>query len=147
MDGERILERMMRLCSMREYCISDISAKISRLANSSGEAVDREAILKELQDQGYLNEDRFAAAFARDKSALDGWGPAKITFALRKKGVSSQAIERAIGGIDEEKAGGKLKKMLAAKSKSLEGDPMKRSKLIKYALSRGYGYDQIKGLI
>ena len=147
MDDRQILDRMMALCSKSECCPGDIRAKIERLSASCDVPVDADGIMKALQDEGYLSENRYAEAFARDKSYLDGWGPAKITFALRGKGVSSGAIDEALSQIDGEKAGERLKKLLEVKSKSLEGDPQKKLKLIKFALSRGYSYDQIKSLL
>lgn len=147
MDGRQILDRMMALCSKSECCPGDIRAKIGKLSSSCEEPVDAEGILKTLQDEGYLSENRYADAFARDKSYLDGWGPAKISFALRGKGISAQAIEAALDGVDAERASERLGKLLESKSKSLEGDPQKKLKLIKFALSRGYSYEQIKELI
>lgn len=147
MDQESIFGRMTALCSRCEYCTGDIESKIRRMAASSDVEVDVEGLLKRLKDEGYVDDDRYAAAFAADKAALDGWGPAKIAFALRKKGLSSQSVDKAVDGIDREKADEKLEKIMAAKARSLADDPDKRNKLIKFALSRGYGYDRIKKLI
>jgi regulatory protein len=147
MDARRILDRMTALCSRSECCPGDVRAKIEKLASSCEEPVDVDGMMKTLQDEGYLNENRYSEAFACDKAYLDGWGPAKISFALRGKGVSSRAIDDALSQIDVEKAGERLKKLLEVKSRSLEGDSQKKLKLIKFALSRGYGYDQIKSLL
>ncbi|MBQ1683185.1 MAG: RecX family transcriptional regulator, partial [Bacteroidales bacterium] len=56
-------------------------------------------------------------------------------------------IEEALDTVDIQAATGKLSKLLDAKAASLEGDPQKKFKLIKFALSRGYEYDQIRDYI
>ena len=69
MEGEkqRLLERMMRLCSLSEHCIGDIRKKVERVnPDWCDEIVGR------LCKEGYINEMRYARAFARDKSSLAG---------------------------------------------------------------------------
>ena len=90
---------------------------------------------------------RYAGAFAREKSSLDGWGPVKIRYALRMKGIADAAIGEALDGVDTDKAEARLSKLIEAKRKSLEGDPQIRLKLIKFALSRGYEYDTVERYI
>ncbi len=95
----------------------------------------------------FVDDLRYAGAFAREKARLTGWGPVKIRFALRAKGIEQALIEEALDTVDIQAATGKLSKLLDAKAASLEGDPQKKFKLIKFALSRGYEYDQIRDYI
>ncbi|MBP5521281.1 MAG: RecX family transcriptional regulator, partial [Bacteroidales bacterium] len=95
----------------------------------------------------FVDDLRYAGAFAREKARLQGWGPVKIRFALRSKGIASELIEEALETVDTQAASDKLSKLLQAKAASLEGDPQKKFKLIKFALSRGYEYDQIRDYI
>ena len=144
MEGEkqRLLERMMRLCSLSEHCIGDIRKKVERVnPDWCDEIVGR------LCKDGYINEMRYARAFARDKSSLAGWGSAKIKVALCAKGIAPSVIEDALGGIDDAAAGKKLSALLSAKWKSLERESdsfQRKAKLFRYALGRGYDYSQIK---
>ena len=59
------------------------------------------------------------------------------------KGISKSDINKALEEIDPEAAEAKLEKLVAAKCKTLQGDPFIKYKLIKYALSRGYLYDEV----
>ena len=144
MEGEkqRLLERMMRLCSLSEHCIGDIRKKVERVnPDWCDEIVGR------LCKEGYINEMRYARAFARDKSSLAGWGSAKIKVALCAKGIAPSVIEDALGEIDDVAVRKKLSALMSSKWKSLEreSDPFKRkAKLFRYALGRGYDYEQIK---
>ena len=101
-------------------------------------------VLDSLVEDGFVDDARYAGAFAREKAVLDGWGPVKIRYMLKAKGIGSADIDSALESIDAVAAAEKLDKLLAAKAKSLQGDPQARLKLIKYALSRGYNYDDIK---
>lgn len=140
---KKVLSRLQRECSRREYCISDIRKKAAK-ALESEDASDVDLIIEALIQNGYLDESRYAAAFARDKAALSGWGPVKIRFALRSKGIHPSAIESAIGGIDSGRSDEKLSRLLESKMRTLRDDPQCRLKLIKYALSRGYEYDNVR---
>ena len=105
------------------------------------------SLLKELLKDGFVDELRFSTAFAREKSALSGWGPLKIKNALMLKHIDRDTIKEALGEIDEQKAVEKLERALAYKWKSLKDDPQGRFKLLKYALGRGYEYDAIRALV
>lgn len=143
MEGEkqRLLERMMRLCSLSEHCIGDIRKKVERVNPDWCEE-----IVGKLCKEGYIDETRYARAFARDKSSLAGWGSAKIKVALYAKGIAPSVIEAALEEIDDDAAGKRLSALLSSKWKSLEreSDPYRRkAKLFRYALGRGYDYEQI----
>lgn len=135
------LDYLRKLCSVREYCRKDIYDKaLKRLedADKAQQAVDT------LMEEGFLSEERYARAYAADKSAIAGWGPSKIRYMLAGKGVDRQAIESALQGMDSQKADLKMRKVMEAKYKTIKEDPQARIKLMKFALSRGYSYDKVK---
>lgn len=142
MDAARCLSRLQKLCSKAEYCTADIRRKA--LKDLEGDAEAAEKIVEALVADKYVDNVRYASAFAREKASLQGWGPVKIRFQLRAKGVSDADIRAALEEIEPEKAGAKLQKLLQAKAKTLEGDPQFRLKLIKFGLSRGYEYDAVE---
>ena len=63
---------------------------------------------------------------------------------LATKGIKGEIADAALADIDEDSADARLERLLAAKARTLEGDPQARLKLIKYALSRGYEYSQVQ---
>ena len=104
-------------------------------------------IVAALVEDGYADDRRYSAAFAREKSSITGWGPVKIRMALAAKGISREIADEALQEIDSERADAKLEKMLRSKWSSLCEDPQGRLKLIRFPLSRGYDYSGIQSLI
>ena len=143
--AKKVLDSLEALCSKREYCRKDIMAKA--LKALEGDAALAGEVVESLVKERFVDDLRYAGAFAREKARLTGWGPVKIRFALRAKGIEQALIEEALDTVDIQAATGKLSKLLDAKAASLEGDPQKKFKLIKFALSRGYEYDQIRDYI
>lgn len=142
MEEQKSLARLQRLCSKAEYCLSDIRRKALKDMEGDADAADR--IVASLLEDRYVDDARYAVAFAREKANIQGWGPIKIRFQLRAKGVSEADITAALEEVEPQKAADKLDRLLAAKAKSLEGDPQKRLKLLKFGLSRGYSYDDVE---
>ena len=147
MEGEdlKVLDRMRRLCSRREYCCSDILKKAAdALEGDRGKAQE---VLDVLLKERYVDDFRYASAYARDKASIAGWGEVKIRYMLSGKGISKDVITRALDEIDEGRAEGRLEKLLENKWKSLKDDPQGKLKLIRFALGRGYGYDDVSSLV
>ena len=138
---KKVLDRMQTLCSRSEQCSGDIYRKALKALD--GDARGASEILASLVSDGYVNDARYAAAFARDKAHIDGWGPVKIRFQLRAKGLDDASIASGLEAVDDDAALSRLMKMLEVRRKSLEGDPQIRLKLLKYALGRGYSYDAV----
>lgn len=145
MDAARCLSRLQKLCSKAEYCRADIYRKALKDLEGDEEAAAK--VVEALQAEKYVDDARFASAYAREKATLQGWGPVKIRFQLRGKGVSDAHIAAALEEIEPEKAEARLAKLLETKAKTLKGDPQGRLKLIKFALSRGYDYDVVKKMV
>ena len=144
-QAKKVLSRLQNLCAKQECCSGDMMTKaVKALDGDRGQAAEVvEALIKEK----YVDDARYAAAFAREKAAITGWGPVKIRFALAAKGIKGAAVDEALEEIDGGRAEEKLRKLLESKWKTLSDDPQGKLKLIKFALSRGYEYDQIKSLV
>lgn len=141
----KVLCSLQAACARREYCSSDILAKAMRL--TGGDARASQEILSSLESDGFVDDARYAAAFAREKSSITGWGPHKIATALKMKGIGRDLIESALSETDGQKSAQRLRKLLENKWKSLRGDPYAKFKLLRYALGRGYGYDEAGPLV
>ena len=138
---EKALDKMRRLCSRREYCVSDIRIKLMRLLE--GDAGKVECALKTLIEEKYVSDLRYATAFARDKASLAGWGVTKIRYMLSSKGVPRDIIDRALAEVDDENAKSRLEKLMENKFKSLKDDPQCRMKMLRFGLGRGYAYEEV----
>lgn len=143
--NKEVLSALEALCAKREYCVSDIRRKaLDRLEGDRDAASE---VVESLLADGFVDDARYASAFAREKASLQGWGPVKIRFQLRMNGVSDADISAALDEIDSDKASARLEKLLENKWRSLADDPQGRLKLIKFALSRGYEYSEVEGLV
>ena len=142
---EKALDKMRRLCSRREYCVSDIRTKLMK--ELEGDVQKVESALTKLKEEKYVDDLRYATAFARDKAAISGWGATKIRYMLSAKGVAKDVISEALNEVDEGKASSRLEKLLENKYKSLKDDPQWKIKLLRFALGRGYSYDEVNDQI
>lgn len=144
-QAKKVLSRLQNLCARQECCSSDMMTKAAKALD--GDRTQAAEVVEALIKDKYVDDARYAAAFAREKAAITGWGPVKIRFALSAKGIKGTAVDEALEEIDGGRAEEKLRKLLEAKWRSLSDDPQGKLKLIKFALSRGYEYDQIKSLV
>lgn len=138
---KKVADRLRGLCARREYCVSDVLVKAVKALD--GDKTAAEEVVARLVEEKYVDDFRYASAFARDKAAIQGWGPAKIRYMLSAKGVSRDVIDAALAEIDNGKAAGRLLKLMENKCRSLKDDPQCRLKLLRFGLGRGYGYDEV----
>lgn len=143
--NDKILDKLRRQCSRREYCSADILKKACEALD--GDRNGAQEILDALISEKYVDDLRYATAYARDKAMISGWGETKIRYMLSGKGISREIITSALMEVDEGRAGMRLEKLIAAKAKSLKDDPMIRLKLLRFGLGRGYRYDEIVQII
>jgi len=108
-----------------------------------------ENIISDLIGNNFLNEERFAKAYAVGKFRQKGWGRLKIKQGLKFKKVPDVLIKKALQAIDGDEYLLMLRKVLAKKAGVLsEKDPYKRSyKLQQYALLRGYEGDLVNDVL
>lgn len=131
------------LCARGEYCISDMRRKMRSWEMPEG--ADNEVIARLLKER-FVDENRYACAFVRDKFRHNRWGWMKIETALRRKGIKAPDIESAKDELNADDAIDTLRKLLETKRRNITGknDYDIQSKLMRFALSRGFSYEQIE---
>ncbi len=129
--------RAASYCSTAERCRSEVRRKLEEW-NAPPAAFDR--ILNYLESENYLNEARFCRAFSHDKLRYSGWGRIKISQALRLKEIDASLIKDALAELDDEEYTATLKKLIAAKNRTLRAasDYERNGKLIRFAAGRGF---------
>lgn len=142
---EKVLDRMRCLCSRREYCRSDVMKKALKALD--GDRDKAEKVVETLVKEKFIDDLRYSSAFARDKASLAGWGQTKIRYMLSAKGISKEVMTAALGEIDGEKAADKLERLMANKFKNLKDDPQCRMKMLRFALGRGYDYEEASSVL
>lgn len=144
-EYSKVLDRLQAQCSKREYCSSDILRK--GLTAFDGDREQATKLLDSLIQDRFVDDLRYATAFAREKSRLTGWGPAKIKYMLVGKGIPRSVVDEALKEVDPDEAQRRMRSVLEAKYKTLAGDPQEKFKLLKFGLTRGYEYDAIAPVV
>ena len=142
---KKILDRLRGLCSRREYCSADVLKKAKDALEGDVQAAQE--VVDSLIKDKYVDDLRYASAYARDKVSIQGWGDVKIKYMLSAKGVPASVISEALQEIDRDKSSSRLQKLLENKLRSLKDDPQCRLKLLRFALGRGYSYDEVSRAI
>lgn len=145
MEEQKVLARWQRQCSKAEYCSTDVFRKVLKALDGDREAAAR--VVASLVKDRFVDDARYASAYAREKASIQGWGPVKIRFQLRGKGISEADISAALAEVEPGKAADKLDRLLAAKARTLVSDPQYRLKMLKFGLSRGYGYEEVEAAL
>ena len=143
---QEALLKLSALCARAEHSSGEMLEKMRRWQLSEDA---RERVLDRLIDEKFVDDERFARLFVREKIRFDRWGRRKIEQALYQKGVASDISHRVLDEVDDEAYVAELKKLIAAKRRSVqaESDYEMRAKLTKYALGRGFGYNVIRQCI
>lgn len=132
------LVRLETLCARSEQSTGEAREKLRRWGICSGDA---EKIIDSLVDRRFIDNERFALAFARDKIRFSKWGRIKVAQKLREKGVGRDTIAETLDEFDEEEYKTILADVLASRVRrdpgqieSYEG----RTALFRFLLSRGF---------
>ena len=132
----------MALCSLSEQCTFDINAKLKDWGIAPDDAVK---ILDYLQTENFINNNRYANAYCRDKYNFKGWGKIKMKYNLQKKGFRQAIIDDAFESIDSSLYDEKIAALLKSKLRTINGKDYIKTKaaLYRYGISRGFESDII----
>jgi regulatory protein len=138
--------RAEAICSQAETCASDIRKKLGAWGLSEEDAG---AVIDHLKESNFINDERYARAYVKDKFRFNGWGRQKISFKLRSKKISREIQDAAFAEIEEEAYSGRLLKLLSDKAGTIKArDPYDlRVKLIRFAMGRGFESSQIRAAL
>lgn len=144
---EKALARLQSICARCEISSGEALLKLRRMGLYGPRA---EEIVDRLKASRFINDERFAGAFTREKVKYSRWGPRKIAMALRAKGINSDIIDRALGDIDMKEIQDTLRHVLDLKVRThpeLLADSLSRRKLYAYGLSRGFSSSAVSAVI
>lgn len=137
------LEKLMRYCVYQERCHQEVRKKLKQI-EVYGEEADE--IIVELIQQNFLNEERFAKAFAGGKFRINKWGRNKIIQHLKQKQISDYCIQKGLAEIDADAYETTLAQLIEKKSNSLQTEKnlyLKKQKIAKWLYQKGYENDLI----
>lgn len=134
------------LCAQAEHCQHEMLEKMKKW-ELADEAQAR--VIERLIKERYVDDERYARAFVMDKIRYNKWGRRKVEQALWMKRIDKGIQERVLSEVDDEEYVSALRPLLKQKQRSTKAasDYELRQKLIRFALSRGFGFDIIRQCI
>ncbi len=131
------LKKLARYCAYQERCHQEVRNKLLNLGIYGD---DLEEIIVELIAENFLNEERFARAFARGKFRFKSWGRVRIRRELKMRDISEYCIKKAMEELEEFDYEKSLEEFLLRKSRFINEVDLfkKRRKLADQAIRRGY---------
>lgn len=139
--------RAAALCDKCEQCSPDIIKKLAAWGISEA---DIERIISELKKRRYLDDMRYARAYAHDKMAYSGWGRNKIIQGLWMKRLDREYIDASCDELDSEEYHDMALRVIKAKIRTLpEGVSTyeSRMKVMRFAVQRGFEAHLVSGII
>lgn len=126
-----------KYCAYQERSQLEVKNKLLRMGLTVTETNDT---LVELVRDNFINEERFAFAFAKGKLKVKKWGSRKIAMALKNKGITESLIKKVLKDLDPHQYIGELRFSIQKKAKTIkENDPWKRAgKLKQYLIGKGF---------
>lgn len=144
---EKALEKIIKYCAYQERSHVEVKEKLFSYGLYKEQV---EELISQLIAENYLNEERYAIAFAGGKFRMKYWGRIKIKYELKQHQVSEYCIKKALSQIDEDQYLERLKKLFADKTTSLKQEKnnfVKKRKIMAYLQQKGYESSLINELL
>jgi len=125
------------ICSRSETCTYNIQEKLKLWGLNEADSL---LVIGLLKDEKYIDDERFARAYVKDKFRFNHWGKQKIEYMLRTKKINQEILELAFEEIEDEGYADELLKLLTDKAKTIKAKDQydKRNKLMRFAMGRGF---------
>ena len=135
--------QLAAICAQAEHCEQEMRDKMKRW--EIDETVQNR-IIDRLTKERYIDNERYARAFVKDKIRYNKWGRRKVQQALWMKRIDNDIQQRVLDEIDEKEYLDVLRPLLKQKRKSIKADSdyEMNQKLVRFALSRGFTFDIIR---
>ena len=141
MTQEQIISKLTAVCARAEHCKDDMLRRMQRW--QVDEATQRE-VISYLVKEKYIDEERYARFFINDKIKYNRWGRRKVEQALYFRHIPREVYEPLLDDVANEDFESVLLPLLQNKEKNLKyaNDYEKRMKLLRFAMQRGFSYEQ-----
>ena len=135
--------QLAALCAQAEHCQQEMRDKMRRWELDE---MVQNRIIERLVKERYIDEERYARAFVKDKIRYNKWGRRKVQQALWLKHIDTDIQQRVLDEIGEKEYLDVLRPLLKQKRKGIKAanDYELNQKLVRFALGRGFGFDIIR---
>jgi regulatory protein len=135
--------QLTALCAQAEHCQQEMRDKMKRWGI---DAATQDRIVARLVKERYVDDERYARAFVKDKIRYNKWGRRKVQQGLWLKHIDDDIQERVLSEVDDSEYLSILRPLLKQKAKGIraENDYERNQKLVRFALGRGFTFDIIR---
>ena len=135
--------QLATVCAQAEHCEKEMRDKLKRWG------IDESAqnqIIQQLINERYIDDERYARAFIKDKIRYNKWGRRKVQQGLWLKHIDPEIQQRVLDEIDDSEYLDVLRPLLKQKRKTIkaQNDYELNQKLVRFALGRGFTFDIIR---
>ena len=134
------------LCAQAEHCQYEMLEKMRRWELPE----DAQArVMAKLVKERYVDDERYAQAFVKDKIRYNKWGRRKVEQALWQKRIDEDIRKRVLDEVDDDEYLSILRQLLKQKRKTIkaQNDYELNQKLMRFAVGRGFTFDIIRQCI
>ncbi len=141
LSKQEAIPKIEYYCAYQERCHKEVSNKLYDYGLTTDEVGE---VLTHLVKAGFLNEERFAIAFAGGKFRQKSWGRDKIIRELKFRGISDYCIKKAMKEIGDDDYEDTLREQAEKYLATHRGGPawQLKQKALKHLVSKGYEYEQ-----
>ena len=134
--------QLAAMCAQAEHCEQEMRDKMKRWAVEP-DAQDR--VIARLIKERYIDNERYARAFVKDKIRYNKWGRRKVMQALWMKRIDDDILHQVLDEIDDKEYIDVLIPLLKQKRKAIKAksDYELNQKLVRFALGRGFDFSII----
>jgi regulatory protein len=139
---QQALLKAASYCAYQDRCYKEVEEK---LAEWGIYGTDAGELMLKLSEQNYLNEERFAKAFAGGKFRTKKWGRNKIRIELKQRKISDYCIKQAMKEIDDLVYEETLKQLAEEKFEEQKDKNilLRKNKTAQWLMGKGYEADLI----
>jgi regulatory protein len=143
---KQALLKAANYCAYQERCYAEVEEK---LADWGIFGTDAGELLIQLSEQGYLNEERFARAFAGGKFRTKQWGRVRIKNELKMRKISDYCIRKGLEEIEDDSYLQTLSELAHDKWAESAGKNMliRKQKTINYLMQKGFEADLVRQIV
>lgn len=144
---QQALPKAKSYCAYQERSHSEVKDKLFGFGLNTNEV---DEIISKLIEENYLNEERFALAFAGGHFRTKQWGRVKIKYELKKKQVSDYCIKKALYSIDAAEYSKTLYRLAEKKLLTIKSEKnifIKKKKLQDFLMQKGFENDLVREII
>jgi regulatory protein len=141
-DIATVKSKIAKYCAYQERSHLEVEQKLYSFGITSAQVQE---VLAWLITENYVNEERYAIAFAGGKFRIKKWGKLKIANRLEQKKISQYSIDKSLSQIENKDYLNTMEGLIKQKWQSTTAGNVYqlRNKVARYVISKGFEPDQV----